>query len=76
MKKTILLCLVLICFLNISVLASKLSYTVIYVGRNKAYVNDIEKQIDADNPDVAVFVENDRSYVTKFSCSSNISLHE
>lgn len=46
-----------------SVSASELSYTALYIGSNKAFVNDVQKQIDADNPDVAVFVENDRSYV-------------
>lgn len=55
----IILCLMLCA----SVSASELSYTALYVGSNKAFVNDIPKQIDADNPDVAVFVENDRSYV-------------
>lgn len=49
--------------LCISASAAELSYTALYVGSNKAYVDDIEQQIDADNPDVCVFVENDRSYV-------------
>ena len=44
-------------------LAAKLLYTALYVGSNKAFVNDVEKQIDEQNNDVAVFVENDRSYV-------------
>lgn len=43
--------------------AAELSYTALYVGSNKAYVDDVKQQIDTDNPDVAVFVENDRSYV-------------
>ena len=43
--------------------AAELEYTALYVGSNKAYVNDVEKQIDEDNPAVEVFVENDRSYV-------------
>ena len=43
--------------------AADLEYTALYVGSNKAYVNDIEKQIDENNPAVEVFVENDRSYV-------------
>lgn len=47
----------------ISVFAADISYTALHVGSNKAYVDDIEQQIDADNPDVCVFVENDRSYV-------------
>lgn len=46
-----------------SAFASEIEYTALYVGSSKAFVNDIQKQIDADNPDVAVFVENDRSYV-------------
>ena len=71
MKKTILLCLVLICFLNISVLASELSYTALYVGSNVAYVDDVKQQIDTDNPDVAVFVENGRSYVPVRFISEN-----
>lgn len=44
-------------------LAAELSYTALYVGSNTAYVDDVKQQIDTDNPDVAVFVENDRSYV-------------
>ena len=51
--------------------ASELSYTALYVGSSKAFVNDIPKQIDADNPDVAVFVENDRSYVPVRFISEN-----
>lgn len=58
-----LLCLALICFLNTSIFASELSYIALYVGSNKAYVNDVKQQIDIDNSDVVVFVENDRSYV-------------
>lgn len=46
-----------------SVIAAELEYTALYVGSNKAYVNDIEKQIDEDNTEVEVFTENDRSYV-------------
>lgn len=71
MKKIISLCLVLICFLNISVLASELSYTALYVGSNVAYVDDVKQQIDTDNPDVAVFVENGRSYVPVRFISEN-----
>lgn len=62
MKKTILLLLIFALF-SITVSAAELEYTALYVGSNKAYVNDIEKQIDEDNPAVEVFVENDRSYV-------------
>lgn len=43
--------------------ATELEYTALYVGSNKAYVNDVEKQIDEDNPAVEVFVDNDRSFV-------------
>ncbi|MBR5614440.1 MAG: copper amine oxidase N-terminal domain-containing protein [Clostridia bacterium] len=35
----------------------------LYVGSNKAIVNDTEKIIDEENPDTVVFTENDRSYV-------------
>ena len=38
-------------------------YAVLMVGSGKSYIHGTKKQIDADNPDVAVFVENDRSYV-------------
>ena len=62
--KRFLLSIMLLCFvLSITAFAAELQYTALYVGSNKAFVNDIQKQIDADNPDVAVFVENDRSYV-------------
>ena len=46
-----------------SVFASELEYTALYVGSNKAFVNDVEQQIDTENANVKVFVENDRSYV-------------
>ena len=42
-----------------------------YVGSSKAFVNDVEKQIDEQNRDVAVFVENDRSYVPVRFISEN-----
>ena len=62
--KRLLFSVVLLCFiLPITTFAAEMQYTALYVGSNKAFVNDIQKQIDADNPDVAVFVENDRSYV-------------
>jgi len=47
----------------INVSATGLQYTSLYVGSNKAFVNDVEKKIDDQNPNVVVFVENDRSYV-------------
>ena len=51
------------CLFSMTAFAAELEYTALYVGSNKAYVNDVEKQIDEDNPAVEVFVENDRSYV-------------
>lgn len=62
-KKYCILTAVILLLTSISAFASEIEYTALYVGSNKAFVNDIQKQIDADNPDVAVFVENDRSYV-------------
>ena len=38
-------------------------YIVLMVGSNQSYVYGAQKQIDEQNPDVSVFVENDRSYV-------------
>lgn len=62
--KRLLFSVIILCFiLPIITFAAEMQYTALYVGSNKAFVNDIQKQIDADNPDVAVFVENDRSYV-------------
>ena len=63
MKKVILILLCICSLLTITVFAAELKYTALYVGSNKAYVNDVEQQIDKDNPAVEVFVENDRSYV-------------
>ncbi len=63
MKKVLTLTLVLCLLFSVSVFSSELEYTALYVGSSKAYVNDIETQIDEDNPAVEVFVENDRSYV-------------
>ena len=63
MKKTILITVILCGLLFSSAFAAELEYTALYVGSNKAYVNDVEKQIDEDNSDVEVFVENERSYV-------------
>ena len=62
MKKLISL-LLLFSLFSMTTFAAELEYTALYVGSNKAYVNDVEKQIDEDNPAVEVFVENDRSYV-------------
>lgn len=63
MKKTISIILIVLLLTNLSVLASDIEYTALYVGSNKAFVNDVEQQIDTENPDVRVFVENNRSYV-------------
>ncbi len=38
-------------------------YIVLMVGSSKSYVCGTQKQIDEKNPDVSIFVENDRSYV-------------
>jgi hypothetical protein len=62
LKKLISLLLVISLF-SVTTFSAELEYTALYVGSNKAYVNDVEKQIDEDNPAVEVFVENDRSYV-------------
>lgn len=62
--KRLLFSVIILCFiLPIITFAAEMQYTALYVGSNKAFVNDIQKQIDVDNTDVAVFVENDRSYV-------------
>ena len=63
--------LLILMFANLSVLAADLEYTALYVGSNKAFVNDIEQQIDTENPNVKVFVENDRSYVPVRFISEN-----
>ena len=63
LKKVVALTLILCNLICVSTFAAELEYTALYVGSNKAYVNDVEKQIDEDNPAVEVFVENDRSYV-------------
>ena len=70
--KRFLLSIMLLCFvLSITAFAAELQYTALYVGSNKAFVNDVEKQIDEQNNDVAVFVENDRSYVPVRFISEN-----
>ena len=71
MKKTISIILLILMFANLSVLAADLEYTALYVGSNKAFVNDMEQQIDTENPNVKVFVENDRSYVPVRFISEN-----
>lgn len=63
MKKIIILLILILISSLFDVFAAELEYTALYVGSNKAYVNDVEKQIDEDNPALEVFVENDRSYV-------------
>ena len=62
----------LLCFvLPITTFAAELPYTALYVGSNKAFVNDAERQIDTENANVKVFVENDRSYVPVRFISEN-----
>ncbi len=63
MKKVVLIFLLICSLFSATVFASELEYTALYVGSNKAYVNDVEKYIDEENPAVEVFAENDRSYV-------------
>lgn len=70
-KKALSLVFVLLMFTNFNVFASDLEYTALYVGSNKAFVNDVEQQIDAENSNVKVFVENDRSYVPVRFISEN-----
>lgn len=70
--KRIISVLLLICSLfSITVFATDLEYTALYVGSSKAFVNDVEQQIDTENPNVKVFVENDRSYVPVRFISEN-----
>ena len=70
--KRFLLSIIILCFLlPITTFAAELQYTALYVGSNKAFVNDVEKQIDEQNGDVTVFVENDRSYVPVRFISEN-----
>lgn len=71
MKKLISTLLLVLMMANLNVFASDLEYTALYVGSNKAFVNDVEKQIDTENPNVKVFVENDRSYVPVRFISEN-----
>ena len=62
MKKTALILLALLLILPTTASAA-MQYTALYVGSNKAFVNDEQKQIDENNPGVIAFVENDRTYV-------------
>ena len=72
MKKPIIYMTIIIFLLSvINVYAADLEYTALYVGSNKAFVNDVEQQIDTENPNVKVFVENDRSYVPVRFISEN-----
>ena len=73
MKKFLVLLIAVYAFIIHSsyVLASDLEYTALYVGSNKAFVNDAEQQIDTENQNVKVFVENDRSYVPVRFISEN-----
>lgn len=64
MKKFLVILFLIIFYINcVVVYASEIEYTALYVGSNKAYVNDVERQIDKENSLVKVFVENERSYV-------------
>ena len=71
MKKALSLVFVILMFANLNVDAADLEYTALYVGSSKAFVNDVEQQIDTENPNVKVFVENDRSYVPVRFISEN-----
>lgn len=62
-RKICYLILIMISIFSYRAFAADLQYTALFVGSNKAYVNDVEQQIDPENADVTVFVENDRSYV-------------
>ena len=71
MKKIIYTLLLVLMMANLNVFASNLEYTALYVGSNKAFINDVEQQIDTENQNVKVFVENDRSYVPVRFISEN-----
>ena len=71
MKKLIIVLALIMASLCVNVFAADLEYTALYVGSNKAFVNDVEHQIDTENPNVKVFVENDRSYVPVRFISEN-----
>lgn len=71
MRKIISILLLVLMVANLNVFASDLEYTALYVDSNKAFVNDVEQQIDTENPNVKVFVENDRSYVPVRFISEN-----
>ena len=71
MKKLIIVLVLIFTALCVDVVAAEFEYTALYVGSNKAFVNDIEQQIDTENANVKVFVENDRSYVPVRFISEN-----
>ena len=70
-KRTVILLTSILLAYCTTVFAADLQYTALYVGSNKAFVNDVEKQIDEQNKNVAVFVENERSYVPVRFISEN-----
>ena len=70
-KRTVILLTSILLACCTTVFAADLQYTALYVGSNKAFVNDVEKQIDEQNKNVAVFVENERSYVPVRFISEN-----
>lgn len=71
MKKLITVLVMIFTVLCVDVVAAELEYTALYVSSNKAFVNDVEQQIDTENANVKVFVENDRSYVPVRFISEN-----
>jgi len=72
MRKNIIVFILMFSILLLStVYASALGYTALYVGSNKAFVNDVEQQIDTENANVKVFAENNRSYVPVRFISEN-----
>ena len=71
MKKLITVLVLIFTVLCVDVVAAELEYTALYVSSNKAFVNDVEQQIDTENANVKVFVENDRSYVPVRFISEN-----
>ena len=71
MKRIAYILIFILFVISTSVFAATLQYTALYVGSNRAYVNDVEQQIDIENSNVKVFVENDRSYVPVRFISEN-----
>lgn len=57
MRKTISILLLVLMVANLNVYAADLEYTALYVGSNKAFVNDVEEQIDTENTNVKVFLK-------------------